>query len=238
MERANTGIEGLDELTEGGVPRNTVTLVSGSIGTGKTIFTLQFLKKGAELGERGLYITFEETRDLIFEQAARFNWDLAALEKENKLRVVTLLLGHTSIEKILAEIDDLVGKFQPQRLVLDSITTLQVYADVLVHSKTMQMLSVSDKHYESIRRKAVADLVERVRSYKLTALLTSELQEGSSWYSRDTVSEFICDGVMKLSRVESIGKRTLTIGKMRSTRHDVLPKTINIGEDGIMIVKG
>ncbi|MFH1448156.1 MAG: ATPase domain-containing protein [Candidatus Micrarchaeota archaeon] len=238
MDRVKTGIEGLDELIEGGFPKNTSVLLSGSIGTGKTIFGLQFLVEGAKLGERGIYITFEETRELILDQASRFGWDIEKFEKEHKLRIITLQLGHTSIEKILAEIDELIGKFQPQRLVLDSITTLQVYSDVLVDSKSMEMLGVSDRHYESVRRKAVADLVGRVRAYNLTAILTSELQEGSSWYSRDTISEFICDGVIKLSKVESIGKRTLTIGKMRSTRHDVVPKTINIGEDGIILVKG
>lgn len=238
MERVQSGIDGLDELMEGGFPKNTVTLLSGSIGSGKTIFALQFLKKGADAGERGLYITFEETRSFILEQAARFNWDLEALEKEHKLKIVTLILGHTSIEKILAEIDEIVKKFQPNRLVIDSITMLQVYTDVLVASKSLEMLGVSEKHYDSVTRKSVADIVGRVRGYGTTTLVTSELQEGSPWYSRDTVSEFICDGVIKLSKVESIGKRTLTIGKMRSTRHDVLPKTINIGEDGILVVKG
>ncbi len=238
MERVTTGIEGLDELLEGGFPKGAVILVSGSPGAGKTILALQYLKKGADLGERGLYLTFEETRPFILEQARRFNWDLEQLEQEHKLKIVSLVLSHTSIEKVLAEIDELVKKFQPNRLVLDSLTMLQVYTNVLIDSKSVEMLGVSDKSYDSLTRKAVADIVERMRGFGTTAIITSELQEGSQWYSRDTVSEFICDGVIKLSKIETIGKRTLTIGKMRSTRHDVLPKTINIGEDGILVVKG
>jgi circadian clock protein KaiC len=238
MERITSGVDGLDELIEGGFPKSSVTLVSGSPGAGKTIFALQFLKKGADAGERGLYITFEETRPFILDQASRFNWDLEHLESEHKLKIISLVVSHTSIEKVLAELDDLVKKFQPNRLVIDSLTMLQVYTNVLVDSKSIEMLGVSDKSYESVTRKAVADIVERLRGYGATSIVTSELQEGSQWYSRDTVSEFICDGVIKLSKIETIGKRTLTIGKMRSTRHDVLPKAINIGEDGIILVKG
>jgi circadian clock protein KaiC len=238
MERVTTGIDGLDELMEGGFPKGSVVLVSGSPGAGKTIFGLQFLKKGADSGERGLYLTFEETRPFVLEQASRFNWDLEALERDYKLRIVTLLMGHTSIEKVIAEIDELVKKFQPNRIVLDSLTMLQVYMNVLIDSKNVEMLGVSDKSYDSLTRKAVADIIQRVRGYGATAIVTSELQEGSQWYSRDTVSEFLCDGVIKLTKIESIGKRMLTIGKMRSTRHDVLPKAINIGEDGIILVNG
>ena len=238
MDRVTTGIDGLDELLEGGFPKGSVVLVSGSPGAGKTIFGLQFLKKGVDIGERGLYLTFEETRPFILEQAHRFSWDLELAESEHKLRLVSLVVSHTSIEKVLAEIDELVKKFQPNRLVLDSLTMLQVYTNVLVDAKSVEMLGVSDKSYEAVTRKAIADIVERLRGYGATSLVTSELQEGSQWYSRDTVSEFICDGVIKLSKIETIGKRMLTIGKMRSTRHDVLPKPINIGEDGIILVKG
>jgi circadian clock protein KaiC len=238
MERVASGLDGLDELLEGGFPNGSVVLISGSPGAGKTIFGLQFLKKGAENGERGLYITFEETRRFVLEQASRFNWDFEALEKDYKLRVVTLMLGHTSTDKVLAEIDELVKKFQPSRLVLDSITTLQVYTNSLVDSKNMELMGIMEKSPEATSRKAVADIIERLRGYGTTSIVTSELQEGSQWYSRDTVSEFVCDGVIKLSKIETIGKRTLTIGKMRSTRHDLLPKTINIGEDGLMLVKG
>ncbi|MFH1470598.1 MAG: ATPase domain-containing protein [Candidatus Micrarchaeota archaeon] len=238
MERVTTGVDGLDELLEGGFPKGSVVLVSGSPGAGKTILGLQFLKKGVDMDERGLYITFEETRRFILDQAARFNWDLEGYEKEHKLKIVSLVVSHTSIEKVLMEIDELVKKFQPNRLVLDSLTMLQVYTNVLVDSKSIEMLGVSDKSYEAVTRKAVADIVERLRGFGATSIVTSELQEGSAWYSRDTVSEFICDGVIKLSKIETIGKRTLVIGKMRSTRHDVLPKPINIGEDGIILVKG
>ena len=85
INRIKTGVDGLDELVEGGFPEGSTILISGSAGTGKTILSLQFLIAGAENNEPGIYLTVEESRDKIINQAEQFGWDLEKLEKERAL---------------------------------------------------------------------------------------------------------------------------------------------------------
>lgn len=243
IERVRTGIPGLDEQIEGGIPRTMVTLVSGSPGAGKTIFGMQFLKYGAEHGERGLYISFEENRKDVLMQAERFGWDFEELEKKDLLHIVNLIALHTNVEKVVSEIEELVIRFKPERLVLDSLSTLGVYTELLADIEAIQIMeskvrdvpSAVPHSGEAVTRRAIMSIIEKVKGLGVTALLTSELQEGSPWLSRDTVSEFICDGVIRLSKIVSIGKRMMTIEKMRSTSHNFLSKNFEIGEHGMLI---
>ncbi|VVC03630.1 Circadian clock protein kinase KaiC [Candidatus Burarchaeum australiense] len=237
MKRITTGIPRLDKLVEGGYPEGAVVLVSGSPGAGKTIYAMQFLIDGARKGDKGLYISFEESVKNVKMQADEFGWNLDALERKNQLRVVSLMVAHSNITKVLDEIESLVRKFMPKRLVLDSLSTLGVFTEIetqVDHGKEL----LSNVFGEAIIRKAIITLVERLRAFDtITTIVTSELQEGSPWYSRDTVSEFACDGVVKLSKIDAAGKRLLTVVKMRATKHQFLPKTIEIGDKGIVILE-
>ena len=237
MKRVSTGIPRLDKLIEGGYPEGAVVLVSGSPGSGKTIYAMQFLVEGARKGERGLYISFEESVKSVKQQADEFGWDLEGLERKNVLRVVSLTVAHANIIKVLDEIECLVSKFKPKRLVLDSLSTLGVFTEIETQVDHGREL-VSNVFGEAIIRKAIISLVERLRSFDtITSIVTSELQEGSPWYSRDTVSEFACDGVVKLSKIDAAGKRLLTVVKLRATKHQFLPKTMEISSKGIAILE-
>lgn len=237
MKRVTTGIAKLDSLIEGGIPEGAIVLVSGSTGSGKTILGLQFLVEGAKRGEKGLYITFEEAGKSIKAQAAEFGWDIEGLEKKNTLRIVSLSIAHANIEKVLEEIESFVRKFKPQRLVLDSLSTLGVFTEIETRVDSGREL-LSNVFGEAIIRKAIMTLVERLHSFEnCTTMVTSELQEGSSWHSRDTVSEFACDGIFRLSKIEAAGKRVLTVVKLRSTKHDFLPRRMEITNKGIAIVE-
>lgn len=88
LEKVPTYIRGLDDILEGGLPKNRVTLVLGSPGTGKTNLALEFLYRGATNHEPGLFLGFEETRDSLKQNALSFGWDLEALEKEKKLFIM------------------------------------------------------------------------------------------------------------------------------------------------------
>lgn len=105
IKRINTGIKGLDRLMQGGIPKGSPILVSGSPGTGKTILGLQFLYYGAKNNEPGIYITFEEPKESIIIAAENFGWNLRDLEKKKKFAVMEYFeLGN---EEYLNEIDKL-----------------------------------------------------------------------------------------------------------------------------------
>jgi KaiC/GvpD/RAD55 family RecA-like ATPase len=90
-ERCKSGVQGLDEILQGGIPRGGCILLAGGPGSGKTILSSQFLFKGAlEHGEPGLLVTFDESPESIRKNMLRFSWDLAGLEEENKLRILDL----------------------------------------------------------------------------------------------------------------------------------------------------
>jgi len=136
--RAATGIEGVDEILEGGLPRNRLYLVQGHPGVGKTTFALQFLIEGARRGERGMYVTLSETEEEIRSVAATHGWDLegialqelstqaAGLEPSSQNTLFypsEVELGET-MRKVLADID----RIQPVRLVFDSLSELRMLA--------------------------------------------------------------------------------------------------------------
>jgi circadian clock protein KaiC len=237
MKRITTGISKLDQYIEGGIPEGAIVLVSGSTGSGKTIMGLQFLVEGAKKGEKGLYISFEESSKNIKMQADEFGWDIDAYEKKNIIRIVSLAIAHANIEKVLDEIESLVRKFKPQRIVLDSLSTLGVFTEIETRVDSGREL-LSNVFGEAIVRKAIMTLVERLHAFEdSTTMVTSELQEGSAWHSRDTVSEFACDGIIRLSKIEAAGKRVITVVKMRSTKHSFLPRRIEIGPKGLELVE-
>jgi circadian clock protein KaiC len=96
MDRVKTGIVGLDELMDGGIPKNNVVLLSGLTGSGKTIFALQYLVKGAELyNEKGLFVTFEQSREDVISQASQLGWDLVDMENKNMFKILALAPSKT-----------------------------------------------------------------------------------------------------------------------------------------------
>jgi circadian clock protein KaiC len=94
-EKCLTGVEGLDEILCGGLPRNHLFLLQGKPGTGKTTLALQFLLEGARLGEKSLYITFSETKNELETVAKSHNWDLSQIAIL-ELSAISEGVGHTS----------------------------------------------------------------------------------------------------------------------------------------------
>jgi KaiC/GvpD/RAD55 family RecA-like ATPase len=88
IKRVDVGVSGMEKLLSGGLPEGSPTLVSGSPGTGKTIFCLQFLQSGLLKGESGIYITFEETKESILTAAENFGWDFEGAIKNKKLEII------------------------------------------------------------------------------------------------------------------------------------------------------
>lgn len=240
MERAKTGVEGLDDLIGGGFPRHRTMLISGACGSGKTIFSTQFLCQGVEEGESGVFVTVDERPDLIREDMAVFGWDLKEFEEENKLALLdasAAKIGYPSEEKysvpqVGLDVDDLilkamklVDKVDADRLVLDSIPGLG-----------MQM-----KNEQEIRN-TVLKMNYMFSKEGLTAVMTSEVPEqkfgsGTMRYSKYGVEEYVADGVIMLHYLGVGGEsnRSLFIKKMRGTSHteDVIP--MEITDDGVVV---
>src|SRR5256885_14668839 len=88
VEKLRTGISSLDIIAKGGLPRNRTTLISGTAGSGKTVFAVHFLAAGIEQGEPGVFVTFEESADDVRKNMRSFGWDLAAWEEQKMLTFV------------------------------------------------------------------------------------------------------------------------------------------------------
>ena len=218
IARLKTGIPGLDPLIQGGVLHRSVNLVTGETGTGKTIFSCQFLWHGLQKGETGVYITLEEDPEDIKEDAKQFGWDFQKYIDKDLFRII--YHDPAQINNLASILIDEIKSVKAKRMVIDSTSVMG--------------LAVKDA---AQIRKQILNVVNVIKRTDCTALLTSEITEDSKTLSRFGVEEFVADGVFVLNYV-GIGEnsaRTLIIRKMRRTRHgtDIYP--IEIGSNGIEI---
>jgi circadian clock protein KaiC len=201
----STGIEGLDIILNGGFPVGSTVLLDGAPGTGKTILGMQFLYEGATLyNENGIYITFEEFPDQIYKDMKAFDWDLKALERENKMRVICI-----SPEVLVEQMknpnglfDQLIKEINCKRVVIDSLN--------LFHFGIQDPVE---------KRKIIYTLRNILRKYNLTTLL---IHEQMSLHKEEIpFVSYVVDGVMRLSlqaHMEIYRKRTLEVLKMRGCK--------------------
>ena len=227
IKRIKIGIKGFDELVQGGIPEGYNVLLSGSPGTGKTIFGMEFLKNGAlKFNEPGLFITFEETPKNLIIQAKQIGMDFKKLRENNKIVIKTLPEQDKLNESIIIKIiDDAVKNHKIKRVVID---TLDTYANNIMSYEDF------DKPLTDTLciKRAIYRLIKKLQKYpKITKILISETEEGSEKLSKDGVSEFLCDGVIKIDYMSMGGdySRQLKIRKMRSTKNnpDLFPLEIN-----------
>ncbi|MBN2013714.1 MAG: AAA family ATPase [Candidatus Altiarchaeota archaeon] len=241
VNRVKSGISGLDELIQGGFPEGSSVLVTGSPGTGKTIFGLQFLVEGAKNNEPGIYLTFEETKKKVLDQGEQFGWDLGKLEKEGKLIINSV--SDADIGEILKNLSDETKKIKAKRLVIDSLSTLLESARRYTSKLQKEVHKLGKGEHgiclpepmEKVTREDVFYIIREINKLELTTLMISEAPKEGDYLSRDTISEFVCDGVIELKAIGGIGKRTLTISKLRSTQHNITSLDMGITDKGIAI---
>ncbi len=220
MERVPTGIEGLDDLIEGGFPKKRMILVSGATGTGKTIFSAQFIYKGAtEYDEPGIFVTLDERPNLIREDMLQFGWNFRKEEEKDMIRIIDASIAKVGfpseeeysmpetgfdIDKLLVEIIRTAKEMDAKRVVVDSLPALGFRYN-----------------NETDIRNAILKISYVLSKSGLTSIITSEIPEGGRQYSKFGVEEFVADGVIVLSFLGEGGPsvRTLHIRKMRGTQH-------------------
>ncbi|MBS7657651.1 MAG: ATPase domain-containing protein [Candidatus Bathyarchaeia archaeon] len=238
MERVSTGIKGLDELLKGGFPKGRCILIVGGPGSGKTIFAIQFLKAGAEAGERGLYVTLDESLEQIKMNMASLGWNIDKLENEGKL----FLLDATPFRqpKKVEEESFIQETFMPLKLTLKGlITTIQK----MVKEEDIQRIAVDpitaltlryEKPYK--KRRAILAFFDALTNSGCTSIVTSELK--TSMLERSfQIEEFLSQGVILLHSVIHEGNviRAIQIEKMRGVDHDPQIRPYKITSNGIEV---
>jgi len=202
MERIPTGIPGLDKLIQGGFIPGSVIMITGSTGTGKTIFGCQFLWAGLQKGEPGIYLTLEEPPEDIKQDAQQFGWDFSKYEKKGIFKLV--YMDPVRLGSATVDIANLVRRFKAKRLVIDSISLIG--------------LAIKDP---SLIRRRIYNLISALKKTGCTTLLISEIPEGSDALSKYGVEEYVVDGVivMKYWEIASENFGSIEIRKMRKTAH-------------------
>lgn len=218
-----TGIDGLDELLGGGVPRGHILTVMGSFGTGKTTFGLQFLTQGLINGERAVFISLEEDADSVVATAASFGWDLKPYLKDKKLGIVKLepADAKATVTRLRSELPEYIRKFDARRVVIDSISLLNMmFAD------------------DSERRTRLFSLCQQLRSTGATCIFTAEVKDENPRSSRDGLVEYVSDGVIGLrfnERENGEVQLVIQVIKMRRLKHPRSVKPYNITDQGLEV---
>ena len=224
LPKCPTGIQGLDEITGGGLPRGRPTLVCGGAGCGKTLFAAEFLVRGAaQFGEPGVFMSFEETDAELKANVASLGFDLAGLVRRKKI-----VLDYVHIER--SEIQetgeyDLEGLFVRLNHAIDSIGAKRVVLD------TLEALFAGLPN-EAILRAELRRLFRWLKDKGVTAVITAE--RGREQLTRHGLEEYVSDCVILLDhRVnDQIATRHLRVVKYRGALHGTNEFPFLIGDDG------
>ncbi len=239
VTRVHTGLEELDGLLAGGLPQNSVTLISGTPGSGKSIMCFHYVLEGLQSSEKCLYLTSDERIDSIVKQANELGFDFWPAVEKGQLKFMYVDLDKRSIHK---EIEDEIDNNDYTRVVLDSLTPV---AEVPVwvsgvheiapteHSKMTKEMPLGSV---PTTRTHVRHILNILSKKNCTAMVTSEVPEGSRSLSRDTISEFLVDGIILMDLDMTMDRRKLIIRKMRATKHTLKPHDIAITAGGIQFL--
>ncbi len=222
-----TGITGLDEITCGGLPRGRTTLLAGGPGCGKTLLAMEFLVQGAEMGEPGVFLAFEETAEELTANVAALGWDLDAMCAAGRLVVDHVKVereridqtGDYDLEALFIRIGFALDEIGAKRLVLD---TLEVLFSAL--DDTAQLRA-------ELRR-----LFSWLKGRGVTAIVTAEKGEGS--LTRHGLEEYVADCVITLDhRVDDqIAVRRIRVVKQRGSGHGTNEYPFVIDAGGLSVV--
>jgi len=223
-----TGIQGLDEITEGGLPKNRITLVSGNGGSGKTLMGIDFLIKGATAyNEPGVLMSFEETDDEQYKNVASLNMDLAGLVAKKKIHLDHIVLERKEIQEkdfnlegIFVRLEHAIDSIGAKRVVLDSLESI--------------FSGVTDN---GVLRYEMKRLFRWLKEKQVTAIVSGEQGENGS-YTRHGLEEYISDCIILLdNRVrDQIATRRVRIVKYRGSKHGTSEYPFVIDDNGLSVI--
>lgn len=216
--RISCGVPDLDAMCDGGFFQDSVVVVAGSTGTGKTLIASQFLAANSESGDRRLLIGFEESRDQLFRNAASWGMDFENLEKEGLLKVHCVYPEIKGIEEHLLDIHHLIEEFKPKRVVVDSLSAIR--------------RAGSDRGFKEF----IISCTAMLKKQEICAVYTATTPNlvGATMIADGDIST-IADSIILLRYVELFGKlrRGLAVIKMRGSRHDMDVRQIEIDSQGM-----
>jgi len=226
--KTSTGIEGLDEITNGGFPKGRPILICGSAGCGKTLFGIQFLVKGiTEHNETGVFISFEEPVADLTQNVLSLGFDLEKLKADNKLRVDHIRVerseiqetGEYDLEGLFIRLNHAIEAVGAKRVVLDTIESL-----------------FSGMDNEALLRSEIRRLFQWLKEKGVTAIITGE--RGESSLTRQGLEEYVSDCVVLLDFrvIDQIATRRLRIVKYRGSTHGTNEYPFLIDEQGISVI--
>jgi len=221
-DRVTTGVKGLDELIEGGLPRASMIILAGSPGSGKTIASAQFLYHGAkDCDENGVYVSFSERKDVFMKNMERFGLDFADLEKKGKFKFLDFATTkEPGISSTLNELLNETFSIKAKRLVVDSFSAMALAFEKKIDARVVLHA------FEKLMHQA-----------NCTTLLLIEVPTNSSNLGLG-FEEFVADGLILFETIEDkVGiKKRAIIRKMRGTDHNRNYSNIVISDQGISLV--
>ncbi len=246
-EKTATGVAGLDEMLEGGLPKGYTILVAGGPGSGKSTFAMQFLTNGVEqYKENGIYITLEEKAADMKRNFSSYGWDLS------KIKIISMIPQKISVAQETkyitgAEVtgdggeDDNTIELSPKKFSTDLVRDLikehveKSDAKRLVVD-SLAALSIQLEDTFSIRQE-ILGLSNLLSELGCTSLLLTEMPEGQKGISRYGIEEFVCQGVIALYNIRKGSERArgLEILKMRGTKHSQKICLMEMADQGIVV---
>ncbi len=226
LPKTLTGINGLDDITLGGIPQNRTTLLVGAIGAGKTVLSMAFIVNGIlKYNEPGVFMTFEEKADELQINLLTLGYDLATLISDKKLYLENLYIGNEgiqvtgkyNIEGLFVRIEQAIEKVKAKRIVLDSLDTLFSGLD------------------SNILRGEIKRLFTWLKEKEITAIITGEI--GETHLTRMGIEEAIADCVIELNNrvCNQISTRRMRVVKYRGSDHSTNEYPFVINNKGIII---
>ena len=233
--RVSTGIDGLDEILQGGLPQGKSYLLTGEPGTGKTTFCAQFILEGLERGENGIYISVDEKPAHVVEDAESLGWDLRTPVEAGRLTLLDVSpyfnwvrQGKNNVIDTTEVIQDLakqIRRINAKRLVFDSIVPLVLHRE-RVHD------------VQEFIRELIFSIDDNLGC---TTIMTSHIWPGAMGQAEHSVEEFLVSGVIRLRLVEAAEgryKRAMFVRKMRATPVQLREYVYEIQHDnGIVITE-
>jgi circadian clock protein KaiC len=218
LDRYSSGAPGLDTMLSGGLFRDSIVIVRGPTGSGKTILAGLYAHAGAARGERVVYHGFEEPQPMLMRNFDRIGLPMEDLYKSGLLRVICRYPESTGLEDLLVMLRDGIEEFQPSLVVLDSISSIE-------HAS-------SQKGF----RQFMIGVASMLRETGRGALLTQNVRIGSDREAEPPFLSTIADAIVNLDyELAGTLRRTLRVVKMRGSDHDVRPARLVIAQGGVRV---